>query len=128
MRSKWLKFSMMIMAVVLCSSVAIAASPGTIKGQVLDSEGAVIKGAHLLFHPDASGQAKPAIRSDVMRESDTAGRFEVQLEPGFYDVCVMATAFTPECKKVLIVDGNAIQHDARLKADPLVMQHLGDKF
>ncbi len=128
MRSKWLKFSITILAVILCSAVAIAASPGTIKGHVLDSEGAVIKGAHLLFHPDASGQAKPAIRSDVMRESDAAGRFEVQLDPGFYDVCVMATAFTPECKKVLIVSGEAIQRDARLKADPLVMRQLGDKF
>ena len=63
-----------------------------------------------------------------MRESDAAGRFEVRLEPGFYDVCVMATAFAPECKKVLVVNGAAIQYDARLKADPLIMQHLGDKF
>lgn len=128
MLSKWLKSSIIIMAVVLCSPVAIAASPGTIKGRVLDSEGAAVKGAHLLFHPDGSGQAKPVLRSDVMRESDAAGRFEVQLEPGFYDVCIMATAFTPECKKILVVNGDAIQHDARLNADPLVMQHLGDKF
>ena len=128
MRSQWLRFLITILAVVLGSSVAIAASPGTIKGQVLDSEGAAITGAHLLFHPDPSGQAKSAIRSDVMHESDAAGRFEVQLEPGFYDVCVMAAAFAPECKKVLIVGAVAIQHDARLKADPLVMQHLGDKF
>jgi hypothetical protein len=128
MRSMLLKLSIAFMAVILGSSVALAASLGIIKGQVSDSEGAVIKGAHLLFHPDASGQARSAMRSDVTRVSDAAGRFEVQLEPGFYDVCIMATAFTPECKKVLVVDGGAIQHDGRLKADPLVMQHLGDKF
>ena len=90
--------------------------------------GAVIKGAHLLFHPDPSGQSKPAIRSDVMRETDAAGRFDVQLEPGFYDVCVMATAFTPQCRKVLVTNGGTIQHDAQMKADALVMQHLGDTF
>lgn len=128
MRSMWLKFSMMFLAIVLCCSAATAASPGTVKGQVMDSEGAVVKGAHLLFHPDASGQTRPTIRADVMRESDASGRFEVQLEPGFYDVCVMAMAFTPECKKVLVVNGGTFQYDARLKADPLVMQHLGDKF
>jgi len=128
MRSKGMKFSLMTVAVALCCSVATAASPRTIKGQVVDSEGAVIKGAHLLFHPDPSGQNKPAARSDVMRETDAAGRFDVQLEPGFYDVCVMATAFTPECKKVLVTNGGTIQHDAQLKADALVMQHLGDTF
>lgn len=128
MRSMWVKSSIAVVTVALCSSAATAASPGTVKGQVLDSEGAVIKGAHLLFHPDASGQARPGIRQDVMKESDASGRFEVQLEPGFYDVCVMATAFTPECRKVLVVTGNTFQQDARLKADPLVMQHLGDKF
>ena len=128
MRSKRLKVLIAVIAVFVCSSVAIAASRGTIRGQVLDSEGAAIKGARLLFHPDASGQVKPEIRPDVMRESDAAGRFEVQLEPGFYGVCAMATAFTPECKKVLIVPGDGIRHDLRLKADSLVMQHLGDKF
>jgi hypothetical protein len=128
MRSMWLKLLTMFIAIVLCCSAATAAAPGTIKGQVMDSEGAIVKGAHLLFHPDASGQTRPTIRADVMRESDNSGRFEVQLEPGFYDVCVMAMAFTPECKKVLVVDGTAFQYDVRLKADPLVIQHLGDKF
>jgi hypothetical protein len=123
-----MKFSLITVVAALCCSAATAASPGTIKGRVVDSEGAVIKGAHLLFHPDPSGQNKPASRSDVMRETDAAGRFDVQLEPGFHDVCVMATAFSPECRKVLVTGGGTIQHDAQLKADPLVMRHLGDTF
>jgi hypothetical protein len=77
MRSKCLKFLIMVMAVALCSSAGMAASLGTVKGRIVDSEGAVIKGAHLLFHPDSSGEAKPATRSDVMRESDGSGQFEV---------------------------------------------------
>lgn len=128
MRSKVLKFWLVAVTFALCCSVATATSPGRIKGQVLDSEGAVIEGAHLLLHSDPSGQNRPAARSDVMRETDAAGLFDVQLEPGFYDVCVMATAFTPDCHKIFITNGKTIPYDARLKADPLVIQHLGDTF
>lgn len=130
MRSTGTTFSLMAVAVAvaLCGFAATAASTGTVKGRVTDSEGAVINGAHLLFHPDPSGQSNPSSRSDVMRESDAMGRFEVHLEPGFYDVCVMATAFTAECKKVLVTSGKTIRHDAQLQADPLVMQHIGDTF
>ena len=100
----------------------------------MDSEGAVIGGAHLLFHPDHSFNPDPALygkpdnRSDMTREADAMGRFNVQLESGFYDVCVMATAFTPECKKVLITNGKTIQYDTHLKVDDLVTRYLGDTF
>jgi hypothetical protein len=128
MRSNEMKFSLVAVTISLYCSLATAATPGTIKGRVLDSEGAVIKGAHLLFHLDSSGQNKPVSRSDMARKTDAAGRFDIQLEPGFYDVCVMATAFTPECRKVLVTTGKAILWDTQLKMDALVIQHLGDKF
>lgn len=127
MKSKGMKFSLLILAVTLSCSMAVA-SPGTINGRVMDSGEAVIKGAHLLFHLDSSGQNKPAVHSDVTHETDALGQYSIQLEPGFYDVCIMATAFAPECSKILVTNGGTIQHDARLKADVLVMQHLGDIF
>jgi Carboxypeptidase regulatory-like domain len=128
MRSRKMKFWLAACAVALCCSAATAASLGTIKGRVSDSEGAAIKGAHVLFHPDPSGQGRWMSRPDVTRETDAVGRFDIQLEPGFYDICVMATAFTPECKKILVTNGSTLQHDIQLKADPLVVQHLGDRF
>jgi hypothetical protein len=111
---------------ILCSSAAVAVSSGIVRGQVSDSEGAVTQRAHLLFHPDTSGRSQSVPAADVVRETDAMGRFDVQLEPGFYDVCIMATAFTPECRKILVSKEEIVQHDARLKVDPLISQHLGD--
>jgi hypothetical protein len=95
---------------------------------VSDSEGAAIEGAHLLFHIDTSGRTNPTPSLDIVRETDAMGSFDVQLEPGFYDVCVMAKAFTPECRKILVSKEKEVQHLVRLNANPLVMKHLGDTF
>src|SRR5262245_43511050 len=114
---------------VVSSSVPVAAAAGTIQGRVSDSAGAAIKGAHILFHLDSSGQTKSASTVAIVRETDAIGHFDVQLQPGFYDVCIMGTAFTPECRKLLVSkDGGHTQHNARLNSDPLVIKHLGDKF
>jgi Carboxypeptidase regulatory-like domain len=128
MKPKGMKSSLLILAVALCSSMAVAVSSGTITGRVVDPQGAVIQGAHLLFHRDYSGQNKLATHSDFTRETDASGQFDIQLEPGFYDVCVMASAFTSECRKVLVTEGTTIQHNTELKVDALVMQHSGDTF
>lgn len=128
MRSSIFKSFLMALIFAMCCSVAIAASFGTVKGRVSDSEGAAIKGAHVLFHLDTSGRTRPAPTSDIVRETDTMGTFDVQLEPGFYDVCVMAKAFTPKCRKILVSKDGKVQHDVRLNADPLVIKHLGDTF
>jgi len=128
MQSSLTKYLLTALISVLYCSVAVAAPVGTIQGRVSDSEGAAIKGAHVLFHLDTSGQTKSAPTVDIGRETDAMGHFDVQLEPGFYDVCIMATAFTPECRKILVSKERNTQHNARLKADPLVIKHLGDTF
>lgn len=120
--------SLATISVLLFCFAAREAFAGTVKGKITDSEGAAIKGAHLLFHLDPSGRTKPAMSADIVRETDTTGHFDVQLEPGFYDMCVMATAFTPECGKILSTKEGDIQHDVRLNADPLVIKHLADRF
>jgi hypothetical protein len=114
--------------VVLSFSAAFAGARGSVHGKVNDSEGAAIKKAHVLFHPDASGRDHPESRSEVTCETNATGQFEVELEPGFYDVCVMATAFTPVCTKTLVTQGQPVNYDARLKADPLITQYFGDTF
>jgi hypothetical protein len=128
MRTK-AKLSLNNLGLVLCCSIFLRASPsGIVRGRVSDSEGAAIRGAHLLFHSDRSGRAIPAKRVDIMGEADEVGRFEIQLEPGFYDVCTMATAFTPECSKVLVQKQSVVEHNVHLEASPLVVKHLGDTF
>ncbi len=128
MQSNTIKPLLIALVFIMYCSVAIAASLGTVKGQVSDSAGAAIKGAHLLFHLDGSGRTKSAPTLDVVRETDAMGNFDVRLEPGFYDVFIMAEAYTPECRKILVSKDGNVQHDAHLNADPLVLKHLGDTF
>jgi hypothetical protein len=128
MQSNIIKCLLIALTLMLYGFAAVAEPSGTVKGRVSDSEGAAIKGAHLLFHMDASGRNKSAPSVDVVRETDTMGDFEVQLEPGFYDVCIMAKAFTPECRKILVSKEGHVHLDTHLKADPLVIKHLGDTF
>ena len=128
MRRNLLHSLLLLLTVGVYCSLATAATVGTVRGRVSDSEGAAIKGARLLFHLDTSGRANPAPTSDTLRITDAMGNFTVQLNPGFYDVCVMAKAFAPECRKILISEGQNLQHDIRLDVDPLIVKHLGDKF
>lgn len=128
MKSNTIKSLLIALLFIASCSLAIAAPLGTVKGRVSDSEGAAIKGAYLLFHLDTSGRTKSAPTVDIVRETDAMGNFDVQLEPGFYDVCIMAKAFTPECRKILVSKKGNVQHDAHLNADPLVLKHLGDTF
>jgi hypothetical protein len=118
--------SLVSIAVVLCCAATIAAPAGKVRGRVVDSGGAAIE-ARLLFHYDPSGQAQPVILPDVVRETGRDGHFDVQLDPGFYDMCILAPAFTPECRKILVKEAT-IEQDITMKADPLVIQQIGDRF
>jgi hypothetical protein len=85
-------------AVLLLFSVAPARG-GTLSGTVRDSEGAVISNAHIVVHWDSSGsnylKDNLGIKQDIAATTDASGRFSVELPPGFYDVFVTATAFSP---------------------------------
>jgi len=115
----------------LCS-VTSATSPTTrASGFVTDTERGSIEDAHLLFHPDPAGKGRdghPDMRLDVLCKTDRAGHFEAELEPGFYDMCVMAMAFTAQCRKILVVEGKPLKYDFKLKVDPLIWKHLGDRI
>lgn len=112
----------------LCFTATTAAAPGTVKGRVLDSLGAPIGRARILLHFDPAGQEKVPPRADVALETNAAGGFGVELQSGFYDVCVFSTAFTPDCRKVLVRSGDTLLHDTKMKVDPLISKHLGDTF
>lgn len=114
--------------VLFFSAIPYALS-ATVKGRVTDSEGTAINGAEVLFHLDPSGGgAKSAPHVNAFRQTDAKGSFEIQLKPGFYDLCVMASAFTPECSKILVTNEKTTQYDFRLNASPLIVKHLGDQF
>jgi Carboxypeptidase regulatory-like domain len=118
----------LIVLCVLCGT-CVAAERGTLRGTVSDSEGAAIKNAQLFIHWDSSGSSvglTPTAGSsqDIKVRTDQLGRFEVTLPPGFYDVMVSANAFSPQCRKIRLVQ--AFEYNLKLAADPLVTKELGD--
>ena len=124
MTTAWLLTIFVLMS--LFSAKSTVASTN-LNGMVVDSEGAGIAKAQIVVRPDASGRRIANKGENIMLESDKQGRFSTQLPPGFYDLCVMADAFSPFCQK-LFVNKAALTPKIELKADPDVMKRLGDVF
>lgn len=115
--------------VFLCSSLSSAAQQSAITGQITDSQGAVIRDARVLVHWDTSGSTvglkdNIGIKQDVAVVTDTNGHYSADVPPGFYDVFVSATGFTPIAAKVRVKEGHAATLDRKLKVDPLVSKEL----
>ena len=68
------------------------------------------------------------IKEDVALTTGQTGEFETDLPPGFYDLFVSATAFSPVCRKIRLKDIAHPPVDFRLKADPLVTKELGHEI
>ena len=114
-------------------ALVLASAASELKGVVTDSEDAVIRGAFVIVHWDRSGTAvglksNAGLKQDLILETDAKGEFGAELPPGFYDVFVAATAFSPECRKVRIKVGERATYSPKLKADPLVTNETGDTF
>ena len=115
--------------VFLSFSILSAAQQSAISGQITDSEGAALRNARVLVHWDSSGSAvglrdNMGIRQDVAVVTDANGHYSADVPPGFYDVFVSATAFTPTAAKVRVKEGHATTLRRKLKVDPLVSKEL----
>jgi hypothetical protein len=107
---------------------AASAVDANMQGTVVDSEGAAIANAHVVVRTGLSGRRNRTRNADIAIDTDGGGRFMLELQPGFYDVCVMADAFSPSCQKVLVTSDDVLKPRIQLKADPEVMKRIGDVF
>jgi len=118
---------------VLLWAVLASGTESGITGQVTDSAGAVIAQARVLVHWDPAGSpdrlsGDVGITQDVLVLTDANGDYTVAVPPGFYDVFISATAFTPAASKVRVKERKSLTLDAKLPPDPLVGEKLGDRF
>jgi hypothetical protein len=111
----------------LLFSSTVVAADNSVNGMVRDSEGAAIENAHIVIRADSSGRREPVRNHTLTIETDKQGHFSAPLNSGFYDVCVMADAFSPQCQKVF-AGSQSVALKINLKADPEVMKRLGDTF
>jgi Carboxypeptidase regulatory-like domain len=114
------------MTLLLWSTMANAA---VLKGLVSDATGAAVQNAYVFIFDD---QARITTDTKYLgREAVTtrSGAFKVDVEPGFYDVCIFSSGFTPDCQKILVRTQNEeVLHDVRLVVDPLIVKERGDQF
>ena len=124
--------SVRLTLLLLTTASLMDASPKTLlKGAVVDTEGAVIRGAYVFVHWDRSGshvglKSNVGLKSDLVLETDANGKFASELPPGFYDVFTSAAAFSPDCRKIRIKLEETVIYEAKLNADPLVIKEIGD--
>jgi hypothetical protein len=130
MRSAFCQAACAVTLLVAASATPGASPSATLQGSLREKGGAVIPDAFVLVHEDGSGQIGRPLAEDARIRSDSQGRFRVdsRLEPGFYDVCVMAMAFVPECRKVLLKENGTVTLNFQLKIDPRVLDEFGDRF
>ena len=108
-------------------------SDSRLSGTVVDSEGAAIGDALVIIHWDESGRRaelddNTQIKDDIRTRTNKEGHINLDLAPGFYDVFVASTAFSPACLKVRVNAGNPATFKVKLKADPLVCKERCDTF
>ncbi len=124
MRTAVMTCRLWMVPLVLLSCTTLGAASGGLRGTVVDAEGAALDAAHVLVHEDRAGKTTAGVNADLILKTDRAGRFVAELEPGFYDVCIMADAFVPICYKILITEGKAIERQTRLRLDSQVIKRL----
>jgi hypothetical protein len=64
------------------------------------------------------------IKTDVVVSTDSEGRYSAAIPPGFYDVFLSATVFTPTAAKVRVKAALPATYDSKLRVDPLVSREL----
>ena len=107
---------------------AVSTHGARLSGTIRDSEGAAIANAHVIIHWDSSGKNylsdNLGISEDKVISTDANGKFSLELPPGFYDVFVAATAFSPHCEKIRIKGSGPRTYEIRLRVSKVVSKAL----
>jgi hypothetical protein len=108
-------------------TVGHAAAAAELRGTIVDEMGAHMWASYVVIRKDSAGSTTTS-KSTLRTLTPKDGTFSADLEPGFYDICVMSDGFQPVCKKVKIVDEKATGQRFILKVDPEVTDKLWDRI
>ena len=129
----------LLLGIVVVVAIAGAASThalgqqSSIQGYVTDPDGAAVINARILVHWDSSGSSvgltdNVGISQDATTSTDNRGHFSIAVPPGFYDLFVTKTAFTPVAAKIRVKSDSPTVYKTMLRVDPQVTKELGDEF
>jgi hypothetical protein len=122
-----------ILRVLLVLGILLFPSAGqpksSLKGEVKDTEGAAIAGARIVVHWDPAGSrvgltSNIGIEKDLQLIADQSGNFDADLPPGFYDLFISASAFSPSCMKIRVKASTTVTYTTKLKLSGLVAKEL----
>jgi hypothetical protein len=85
--------------ILLLTAVSALPQTSTVKGIVVDSQGAVISDAYVLFQKDAVQREHPTARRLPLR-TNNHGEFTAYLPSGYYDLIIKAAGFAPYCHRM----------------------------
>ena len=126
MKSAHMRKFLLIVSIAL--SIATPGRAAILSGTVRDSEGAVIPRAHVVVHWDSAGsnylKDNIGTKEDKIATTDANGQYSLDLQPGFYDVFISASAFSPHCEKVRLNGKGTKRLDVKLKVSPITSQEL----
>jgi hypothetical protein len=116
-----------LLAILLLAAASACAQQASVKGTIVDSEGAVIGNAYVLLRTDMleRGNAKAY---QVELRTNGQGQFVTSVPSGFYDLFIGAQGFEPYCQKVRTREGHPQDLRVSLKVDQLMVNEYGDEF
>jgi uncharacterized GH25 family protein len=111
-------FAGLIFVAALVVSAALGAEqPGTLKGTLLDPQGAAVPNAVIELRwndvNQGTGARKTPRNKTLQVRTDTAGQFSLQLAPGDWDVFAYLNGFAPTCTVVRIDAGSTTSTSLR---------------
>ncbi len=110
--------------VILAMAVVSAfAQKASVKGTIVDSEGAAVGNAYVLIRTDEN-----ELGQRVELRTNKKGEFITSLPSGFYDLFIGAQGFAPYCQKVRTNEGQTQDLRIRMKIDQLMLREHGDEF
>jgi len=119
--------SVKILAIALVTVASVLAQGISTKITLVDTQGAAIGNAYVLFRTDAlSRDLREAFRTEL--RTDKYGKASTQLPSGFYDLFVGAEGFAPYCRKLRLVEGKSQDLKIVMDIDEMMVREYGDSF
>jgi hypothetical protein len=113
----------MLSGVLLASQAAQTPVKRQCNISVLDREGAIVSGAHVhVYRDELFGNA-----FEQTFIADKRGIVHFAVVDGWYDICVMRGAFTPQCREI-DVEGKDASIRFTLTVSPEMEKQIGDRI
>jgi hypothetical protein len=114
----------------VCLPVAHADDQVAVSGMVNDPAGAAIANAQVTIHweRNISNLHLKTPDHDFSLDTDARGVFSTHMPPGFYDLFIASSGFSPACRQIRLSSGHGGPYKFKLAVSRLMTGEFGDRF